>query len=225
MSEKKYNVILADPPWTYNDKCHAGERGAGYKYDLMTLDQICDMRSFIDSLAAPDCLLAMWHVPPMPAEALRVVTAWGFTLKTFKGFTWHKLTKHSKEHFGMGNWTRANSEDCLFAARGKPKRINMGVRQVIHAPVREHSRKPDEARERLVILMGDVPRIELFARERVEGWDLWGNESENAARFTPATTTALRRDDPNDRQEPPASALTLEQFGHGIMSSGEGPLP
>lgn len=169
-----YQLIYADPPWTYNDKAAAGKRGAGFKYDLMTLDALKALP--IQQIAAKDCLLAMWWVGPMPQEALDLVKAWGFTLKTMKGFTWHKLTKHGKDHFGMGHWTRGNTEDCLFAVKGKPKRVNAGVSQIITAPIREHSRKPDEVRNALVKLMGDVPRIELFARQRHEGWQAWGNE-------------------------------------------------
>ena len=96
-----FSLIYADPPWTYRDKCHAGKRGAGYKYSCMTLDDICSIP--VASIAAPDCLLAMWWVPPQPREALAVVDAWGFELITMKGFTWHKLTKNGKSHFGMGN--------------------------------------------------------------------------------------------------------------------------
>lgn len=96
-----------------------------------------------------------------------------------KGFTWHKTTKHGKSCFGMGNWTRANTEDCLFAVRGKPKRVNRGVRQFIEAPRGSHSTKPPEVRERLVRLMGDVPRLEMFAREATPGWDIWGLEVES----------------------------------------------
>lgn len=171
---KKYNIIYADPPWTYNDKCHSGERGAGYKYSLMTVDQLKTLP--VPGIAADDCLLAMWWVAPMPQEALDILKVWGFELKTIFGFMWRKTTVHGKEHFGMGNWTRANAEACLFAVRGKPKRIAKGVRQVINAQVREHSRKPDEARERLVTLMGDLPRIELFARQQHPGWDAWGDQ-------------------------------------------------
>lgn len=174
-------IIYADPPWVYRDKCHSGERGVLYKYDLMTVEQLCAMRPFIDTIAAADCLLAMWWVPPQPAEALRVVEAWGFKFKTMKGFTWHKTTINGKDFFGMGNWTRANTEDCLFAVRGTPKRISAAVPQIIHAMRREHSQKPDEARERLVKLMGDVPRIELFARQETPGWTVWGNETTKLA--------------------------------------------
>jgi N6-adenosine-specific RNA methylase IME4 len=92
---------------------------------------------------------------------------------------WHKTTKHGKSHFGMGHWTRANTEDCLIAVRGKPKRVNADVRQFIEAPRGRHSAKPDEVRERLVRLMGDVPRLEMFAREAAPGWDVWGLEVES----------------------------------------------
>jgi len=172
----RYTLIYVDPPWTYRDRAHAGKRGAGYKYPTMTVPELCAMRPFIDEISADECLLAMWHVPPMPAEALKVVAAWGFTLKTMKGFTWHKLTKTGKNHFGMGNWTRANTEDCLFAIRGKPKRVCAGVPQFLSAAIGRHSEKPAEARERLVRLMGDVQRIEIFARMKTDGWDVWGDE-------------------------------------------------
>lgn len=111
-----------------------------------------------------------------PAEALEVVKAWGFTLKNMKGSTWRKLTKTGKDHFGMGHWTRANSEDCLIATRGTPKRVSASVRQMVSAKHRGHSVKPDEVRDGLVELMGDVSRIELFARTQSAGWDVWGDE-------------------------------------------------
>jgi N6-adenosine-specific RNA methylase IME4 len=171
---RKYQLIYADPPWTYRDKANAGERGACHKYKVMTLEQICALP--VQTITAENCLLAMWWVPPMPLEALKVVEAWGFKLKTMKGFTWHKTTKFGKSHFGMGNWTRANTEDCLFATRGKPVRVSASVRQFINAEKGRHSEKPQEARDRLVQLIGDVPRIELFSRGRFKGWDVWGDE-------------------------------------------------
>jgi N6-adenosine-specific RNA methylase IME4 len=174
-TDKKYTLIYADPPWTYRDKASAGKRGACHKYEVMTIEDICSLP--VADIAADDCLLAMWHVPPMPMEALKVVEAWGFKFKTMKGFTWNKTTKNGLDHFGMGNYTRANSEDCLFAIKGKPKRVSASVRQMIHAQRMEHSRKPMVARSRLVELMGDVPRIELFARQQFFGWDSWGFET------------------------------------------------
>lgn len=172
-----YSLIYADPPWTYRDKAHAGQRGAEYKYPCMSISEL--MALPVHKLAAPDCLLALWHVPVMPREALAVIAAWGFTLKTMKGFTWHKLTKNGLSHFGMGNWTRANTEDCLFATRGKPQRVNASIPQFINAPKGRHSEKPHEARHRLELLLGNVPRLELFARKHFAGWDSWGNEITN----------------------------------------------
>lgn len=179
----KYSLIYADPPWTYRDKCHAGERGAEYKYPCMTEEQLRKLP--ISDLAADDCLLAMWWVGPMPIEAITLVACWGFKLKTMKGFTWHKRTKHGKDHIGMGNYSRANTEDCLFAIRGRPHRVNAGVRQYLETEeydnfldekIGRHSEKPAEARRRLELLLGDVPRIELFARVASPGWHVWGNE-------------------------------------------------
>lgn len=172
----KYNVLYVDPPWAHRDKANAGKRGAKHKYKVMTLTQLAAMRPYIDSIAAKDCLLAMWWVGPMPDEALWLAQEWGFERILMDGFVWHKRTKHGKSHFGMGNWTRKNCESVLFAFRGKPKRKSASVRQFIDAPKRLHSQKPDEARDRLVELMGDVPRIELFARQRFPGWDAHGDQ-------------------------------------------------
>lgn len=176
---KKYQLIYADPAWQYKDKRTGGsyQSGAAQKYKVMPVGEMFNLP--IQSIAADDCLLAMWHVAPMPLEAINLVHAWGFTLKTMKGFTWHKITKNGLSHFGMGHYTRANTEDCLFAIRGKPKIVSHSVRQFIEAPIRAHSQKPDEARERLTQLVGDVPRVELFARQTFEGWDSWGDEIES----------------------------------------------
>ncbi|EDY2029989.1 hypothetical protein GTB64_004431 [Salmonella enterica] len=188
MEPKKYKLIYADPPWEYKDKAKDGKRGAGFKYPTMDLLDICHLpvRELAD---AESCLLAMWWVPTMPVEALRVVESWGFRFMTMKGFTWHKTNKHKgNSAMGMGHLTRANSEDCLFAVRGRvPPRIDAGVIQHITAPRLEHSAKPAEVRHRLERLLGDVPRIELFARGRIEGWDTWGNQAEkNSIEFVPA---------------------------------------
>lgn len=145
---EKYTLIYADPPWTYRDKAKDGERGAGHKYQTMTVLDIC--RLPVWELAAENCLLAMWWVPTQPLEALRVVEAWGFRLMTMKGFTWNKCYSRqtNKLALGMGHLTRANSEDCLFAVQGKlPARLDAGIVQSFTAPRLEHSRKPDIVRE------------------------------------------------------------------------------
>lgn len=179
LPNQKYQIIYCDPPWSYRDKGNAGNRGASHKYPCMSVEDICSLP--IAEIAGANCLLAMWWVAPMPKEALKVVDAWGFKLRTMKGFTWYKQTKNGLSHFGMGHWTRSNTEDCLFATRGKPKRVDASVSQLLGATVRGHSQKPDEIRGRLVKLMGDVPRIELFARVRVPGWDAWGLDVEEIA--------------------------------------------
>lgn len=177
---KKYNLIYADPAWTYRDKANDGERGAAHKYDVMTLQDIC--RLPVWDLAADSCLLAMWWVPTQPMEALKVVEAWGFRFMTMKGFTWHKTNKHKgNSAIGMGHMTRANSEDCLFAVKGKlPDRMDASICQHITSPRMEHSAKPPIIRDRLVQLLGDVPRIELFSRDNIDGWDNWGNQCESS---------------------------------------------
>jgi N6-adenosine-specific RNA methylase IME4 len=115
----------------------------------------------------------------MPEEALQVVKAWGFQLKTMTGFTWEKQTKTGKDHFGMGHWTRQGAENALIAVKGKPRRVNASVRQVVRAPVGKHSEKPAEVRDRIVHLCGDLPRVELFARQATPGWHVFGNEVES----------------------------------------------
>lgn len=174
---EKYRLILADPPWTYRDKCNDGERGASHKYDTMTVADIC--RLPVWDLADPDsCLLAMWWVPTQPMEALKVVEAWGFRLMTMKGFTWYKTNiRKGNSAIGMGHMTRANSEDCLFAVRGRlPERMDASICQHFTAPRMEHSAKPPIVRDMLVRLLGDVSRCELFSRDKVPGWDMWGNQ-------------------------------------------------
>ena len=119
----------------------------------------------------------MWATFPMLREALQLIEAWGFEYKTI-ACNWIKQNKRGSGLFwGLGNWTRSNSEICLLAIKGKPKRLSAAVHSVIMSPVQRHSQKPEEARERIVQLMGDLPRIELFARSAAPGWDVWGNEA------------------------------------------------
>lgn len=173
----QYSVIYADPPWQYRTYSKKGQgRSAESHYPTMSLDEIKDLP--VGELAAKDCALFMWATFPCLLEAFQVLDAWGFEYKTI-AFVWIKQNRISDSLFwGMGYWTRANAELCILATKGHPKRVNSGVHQVIMSHVEQHSKKPDEARDRIVQLMGDVPRIELFARQSPDGWDVWGNEVE-----------------------------------------------
>lgn len=174
--DKKYGIIYADPPWSYSNK---GTRAAADRhYGTMTIEEIKKMPVNIagGGIASEDCALFIWATFPMLKEALEVIEAWGFAYKT-AAFCWVKLNRSGSGLFmGLGNWTRSNAEICLLATKGKPRRVGTAVRSTIVSPLERHSKKPDEAREKIVELMGDIPRIELFARETAPGWDAWGNE-------------------------------------------------
>lgn len=173
-TQKKYNIIYADPPWIYKDKALAGNRGACCKYRVMKTEDICNLP--ISKIAEKDCILFMWVTMPKLNECFEVIKKWGFEYKTC-AFIWIKKNKKSDSLFwGMGSWTRANAELCLLATKGKPKRISAKVHSVIISKIREHSRKPDETRDKILELCGDKSKIELFAREDIEGWDCWGDE-------------------------------------------------
>jgi site-specific DNA-methyltransferase (adenine-specific) len=171
---KKYQIIYADPPWTYKDKASSGERGVCYKYKVQNDEWICSLD--VNSVTDEHCTLFLWVTMPKLPVAFDVIKAWGFVYKTC-AFTWVKLNKKADTlFFGMGNYTRGNPELCLLATKGKPKRVNAGVFSVVVSRIRNHSQKPDEVRDLIVDLMGDLPRIELFACDRFSGWDAWGNE-------------------------------------------------
>lgn len=172
-----YPIIYADPAWSYRDKCHAGKRGAGYKYNTLSLAQIKAMP--VGDLADPaGSALFLWATYPLLDEGIEVLRSWGFKFKTV-AFTWVKLTKTGKPFFGMGNWTRSNPEIVLLGVRGKIKRVCASVPNYMAAPIGRHSAKPPETRDRIVRLMGDRPRLELFARDATPGWHVWGNEVES----------------------------------------------
>jgi len=175
-----YRAICSDPPWRFRTWSETNQqKSASRYYSLMTTAEIAALP--VSDLAADDCALFLWATNPNLPEALEVMAAWGFTYKTV-AFTWAKTTPRTdgswapKWHSGLGYWSRANSELCLLGIRGKPKRLAKDVRQLVVAPRREHSRKPDEvysAIERLV----PGPYLEMFARRTRPGWDAFGNES------------------------------------------------
>lgn len=175
--DNKYNIIYADPPWRFrNYSDSTASRWVGQHYDQMDLSAIKKLP--ISDIAANDCVLFMWATFPTLPQAIEVIKAWGFTYKTV-AFVWAKQNRKSKGWFwGMGYWTRSNAEICIFATRGHPKRVSTKVHQLVVSPVEKHSKKPNEVRERIVELIGNLPRIELFARDRADGWDGWGLEYE-----------------------------------------------
>lgn len=175
--KKRYNVVLADPPWQYDAWAGQKSRTADAHYPVMTTAQICDMKKMIANITSPNCALFLWATPPKIQAAFHVITAWGFQYKTF-GLVWEKITKAGKPAMGMGHYTRANAEPCLLAIRGRMPVADRGVSQIIRSRNLAHSQKPDEQYERIERLFPDAEKIELFARRRWPGWDAWGNELE-----------------------------------------------
>jgi N6-adenosine-specific RNA methylase IME4 len=181
----KYNIIYADPPWNYKTyscpdktKNRFSDEGSLWRnpklhYECMELDDIKSLN--IEKISAENCILFLWTTSAFLESALQVIKNWGFTYKSI-GFVWIKKNLTTNKLFwGMGYWTRNNAEFVLIATKGHPKRISKSVHQVIMSPKTQHSKKPDEVREKIVQLIGDLPRVELFAREKYLGWDAIGN--------------------------------------------------
>jgi len=175
-TDNKYDIIYADPPWSYKVWSKKGKgRSAENHYSTMDKKDIQDLP--IQNIAKENSVLFLWVIAPCLEEGLELIKEWGFTYKTI-AFNWVKRNKISDSWFwGLGYYTRANSELCLLATKGKTlKRISKSVHQVVDDRIMRHSEKPDTVRKRIVELFGDLPRIELFAREQFKGWDCWGNE-------------------------------------------------
>ena len=176
---KKYQIIYADPPWRYSGGKGKNSKAWGNSlssYKCMKLEEICSLP--ISEISDKDCSLFLWTTFPMLKAGMEVLERWGFKYKT-TAFVWVKKYKNNKDYCGMGYWTRSGAELCLLGIKGKPMRICPNVRQIITHIVEKHSHKPQEVRERIFQLMGGLPRIELFTRQKTEGWDVWGNEVES----------------------------------------------
>lgn len=182
-----YGAILADPPWHFQTWAGARKSGAGIAcratkpaYTTLTDDDLSALP--VGELAAEDCVLFVWTCWPVLERTFSIISAWGFKYKTC-AFSWLKADPYrlwADENYprmGLGYWTRANTEPCLLATRGKPKRIAADIRQPIIAQPREHSRKPDGVHGRIERLVAG-PYCELFARQRRPGWDVWGNQTD-----------------------------------------------
>lgn len=169
---KKYQVIYADPPWSYSNKKTGGgnSSGASQHYDTMSLQDICD----IAIPTAKDSCLFMWATVPLMPEAFKVMDAWGFKYKTM--ITWRKLMS-----MGMGYWYRGQTEHLLFGIRGKIKAFRVQEANIIQHKVGRHSEKPEVFRElieRSTLHMPD--KLEMFARKESIGWDVFGNQVNNS---------------------------------------------
>lgn len=177
---KKYGIIYADPPWQYNARKNKNTKfggGAMGHYPTMTQKQLELLP--IRHIADNNCAIFLWTTFPKLTDALLLLNVWGFDYKTV-AFNWVKTNKNNnKPFFGIGYYTKSNSEICLLGIKGKMKPISNKVSSIIISQREEHSKKPKEARNRIVQLFGDLPRIELFARQKTLGWDVWGNEVES----------------------------------------------
>lgn len=170
-TDKKYNIIYADPAWSYWE---GGQKNQSLHYATMSLDDICNLP--VKNIAYTDCILFLWVTYPILQESFKVIESWGFKYSTV-GFVWVKKNKNADTPFiGCGSWTRANSELCLIATKGTVLRLDAGISQIIESPIDEHSKKPAIVRKLITKLVGELPRIELFSRQATDGWDVWGNE-------------------------------------------------
>ena len=176
--DKKYGIIYADPAWKYYE---GGYKNQEQHYDTIEtkylIDFIDENETPVSELAADNCILFIWTTSPMLPHMPELIEKWGFKYSTV-GFVWIKSKKDGTGFFfGNGNWTRANAEYCLIAHKGTIERQDATIPQIIYQPKDEHSKKPECVRDKIVQLVGDLPRIELFARQKTDGWDRWGNET------------------------------------------------
>lgn len=188
--DKKYQIIYADPPWFYSNGIRSGkkdEKGkhlfytpsttVGAKYQTQSNEWIKSLN--VKDISDKDSFLFLWTTDSHLPVALDVMKSWGFKYKTV-GFVWNKKEKSGKQVCYYGAYTMKGTEICLLGIRGKPRKFikSHKIRQLVEVQRdrTKHSQKPDEVRNRIVEFLGDLPRIELFARQRVEGWDAWGNE-------------------------------------------------
>ena len=173
-----YQIVYADPPWQYGDKLQHHGGSADSHYDTMPIEDICNLQingKPVKDITDENCFLFLWGTWAFLPEALRVIESWGFTYKT-SAFVWLKTYTSGKDVFGMGNYTRGNTEYVLLGVKGKPKRNSKFVSQIIKTTIKEHSKKPDIVRSKIIQLCGDLPRLEIFARTKIHGWDTFGND-------------------------------------------------
>jgi site-specific DNA-methyltransferase (adenine-specific) len=173
--DKKYEIIYADPPWSYGDKMAGHSFSLEHEYETQSKNWIMNLP--VQKISEKNCCLFLWATSPLLDEGIETLTSWGFTYKTV-AFCWSKHTKNKKPVSNLGRWTMGNIELCLLGVKGKPNswRQDKTIKQLVWAERTKHSKKPQEVRDRIEKLLGARTRIELFAREKIEGWDAWGNE-------------------------------------------------
>ena len=172
LPNKKYNIIYIDPPWKYKENW--GNGAVKHHYPTMKFEDIKKLK--IQNLADDNCHIYLWVTNPFIQEGLELIKVWGFNYKQI--VTWIK-TKKGKPMMGLGYYFRVCTEHCIFAVKGKLPRLDKSIKNIIFSEQTKHSTKPPEFRNIIIRHSGDLPRIELFARERVKGWDTWGNEVPN----------------------------------------------
>ena len=172
---KQYDIIYADPPWSFNDKMTNYAHSLTKHYETQSLEWIKSLP--VKNITGDDCVLFLWAVSSQLPEALDVMNAWGFKFKTI-AFVWSKESVNGKKVYNMGRWTMGNVEICLLGVKGTPNkwREDLTIKQLVEARRYRNSQKPQEVRERIEKLFGNKKRIELFARDMYNGWDVWGND-------------------------------------------------
>lgn len=174
MKSKKYNIILADPAWSYDDKLEGDPAHGGITYSVMNIEDIKALP--VNNISDKNCILFLWVTMPMLEKGLEVMKSWGFKYRCC-AFTWVKTNrKNGGIYHGLGHYTAGNAELCLLGKKGRLERITKNIKQIVMSPVTRHSAKPPEVREKIVQLFGDLPRVELFARDKTDGWTAIGNE-------------------------------------------------
>ena len=177
---KKYNIIYADPPWNYNSRIHQENRGFTHSiddhYSTMKHDDICALP--VNDISADDCILFLWVTESHLPQGLEVLQSWGFDYKTI-GFTWVKHYKSGAFCYNFSPYTLKSTEICLIGMKGRLNKIKKknDIKGLVFAVRTDHSKKPSEVRERITDMCLDKPKIELFARQKTEGWDVWGDQS------------------------------------------------
>jgi N6-adenosine-specific RNA methylase IME4 len=173
---KKYSIIYADPAWSYRNMWNI-QATANKHYETMDNKDICNLN--VKELADDNCILFLWATFPKIQEALDVIKAWWFEYKTV-WFTWIKKNKNLTNFFGVWWYTKSNAEVCLIWVKWKAPKISNSISSIVETVREKHSKKPNIIRDKIVQFCWDIPRIELFAREKTEWWDVWGNEVESS---------------------------------------------